>query len=108
MIHRNVERKLRRLGLTGCYQGYNCLVYAAILIHQDPSMLELPTKLLYPEVAQRCHLTVNAVDRAIRTAILVCFRRSAPAVSCMCGTTGLPTVQQFLSGLSAYCGGRQR
>ena len=108
MIHQHVERKLRSLGLTGCYQGYNCLVYAAILVHQDPSMLDLPTKLLYPEVAQRCHLAVNAVDQAIRTAILVCFHRNAPAVSRMCGTAGPPTIQQFLSGLSTYCGGRRR
>lgn len=103
MIHQALEGKLRSMGLTGCYQGYACLVHAALLVHQDPALLEMPTKLLYPQIARLCRLPHGGVDQAIRTAIQVCCRLSAQAVQDLCGTVN-PTVQQFLVGLSAYCG----
>lgn len=99
---------MRSLGLTGCYQGYSCLIYAALLVHQDPSTLEMPTKLLYPEVARQCHLTPGGVDQAIRTAIQVCCRCDLNRVAHLCGTTCLPTAQQFLTALVDSCIGRQR
>lgn len=108
MIHREVESKLRTLGLTGCYQGYACLVYAAMLVDREPEALEMPSKLIYPEIARLCRLTVGGVDQAIRTAIQVCCRRGGDEVSRMCGTEGTPSVEQFLAGLASYCGGRQR
>ena len=108
MIHREIESKLRTLGLTGCYQGYACLVYALMLASREPEALEMPSKLIYPEIARMCRLTVGGVDQAIRTAIHVCCRRNGEAVSRMCGTTGTPSVERFLSGLFSYCGGKQR
>ena len=97
MIHREVESKLRTLGLTGCYQGYACLVYAAMLVDREPEALEMPSKLIYPEIARLCRLTVGGVDQAIRTAIQVCCRRGGDEVSRMCGTEGTPSVEQFLA-----------
>ena len=105
MIHSEVEGKLRSFGLTGCYQGYRCLVYAALLVHADPGALEMPSKLIYPEVARLCRIDIGSVDQAIRTAMQVCYRRSAPAVHAMCGTSALPSIQQFVAGLAACCCG---
>lgn len=106
MIHSEVESKLRSFGLTGCYQGYRCLVYAALLVHADPAALEMPSKLIYPEVARLCRIDIGNVDQAIRTAVQVCYRHSAPEVRAMCATSALPSIQQFMAGLAAYCDGR--
>ena len=108
MIHQELEKTLRAMGLTGCYQGYACLVYAAMLLQEDPTLLELPSKRLYPKVSRLCQITRGSVDQAIRTAIQVCFRRSPDAVSRLCGSDGMPRVQQFLSALANSCSGRQR
>lgn len=108
MIHRGVEGQLRRLGLTGCYQGYLCLVYGALLVYGDPGLLEMPTKLLYPEVARLVQIQRSGVDQAIRTAIQVCVRRNPEGVAHMCGTDGLPSIPQFLLALAPYCGDNLR
>lgn len=99
MIHRELEDRLRRMGLNACYRGYAILIHGALLIRKDPDYLTMPSKLLYPKLGAMFSLTTSGVDQAIRTAIRVCLRTNAPEVERVCGVA-VPTVQQFLSGLS--------
>jgi len=101
MIDRKIEDRLRALGLTGVYEGYFCLVHAVQLSEEDPSRLTLPTKWLYPDIAQQCGISVSQVDSALRCAIRKCCRSSAADVARMCAADGEPTVVQFIEGLIA-------
>ena len=101
MICPELENRLRSMGLTSRYQGYACLVQAVLLIRADPAMLDMPAKLLYPRLARLTGLSAGDVDRAIRTAIQVCCRRTHPQRS----GDELPTVRQFLAALADGSGG---
>lgn len=99
MIHRQLEDKLRALGLTAVYQGYFCLIHAALLADEAPERLTLLSKWLYPDVARICGISTGQVDSSLRAAIRRCCRCSGPEVARMCGVEGEPTVTQFIAGL---------
>ena len=99
MIDQRIEDKLRALGLTAVYEGYFCLIHAVQLAEEDPTRLNLPTKLLYPDVARLCGISAGQVDGTLRCAIRRCCRSNADAVALMCGTQEEPTVVQFIGGL---------
>lgn len=107
MIDRRIEDRLRSLGLTGVYQGYFCLIYAVQLTEEDPQRLTLPTKWLYPDVAQLCGISVSRVDSALRSAIRRCCTACGSEVARMCGTD-TPSVTGFISGLLDDLQGSER
>ncbi len=102
MMHRQIENRLRSLGLSAVYQGYTCLVHAAALAIEEPHRLTLVTKWIYPDVSKLCGLTPGQVDSTIRAAIRLCFRRCGAEVTRMCGIVGEPSVTQFLTGLTMW------
>lgn len=67
---------LRRLGITSNYKGFAYTAYAMVLCAEQPDMLLLVTKKLYPEVAKRYGTTWQAVERDIRTVIAVVWERN--------------------------------
>jgi len=99
MIDQRIEDKLRALGLTGVYEGYFCLICAVQLAEEDPSRLTLPTKWLYPDIAQQCGMSVSQVDSTLRSAIRRCCRSNPDGVARMCAANTEPTVVQFIDGL---------
>jgi len=99
MIDLRIENKLRSLGLSGVYQGYFCLIYAVLLVKEDPQRLTLLSKWLYPDVARYCSIPVEKVDGALRTAISRCCRSNPGQVALMCGGIQAPSVAQFIEGL---------
>ena len=101
MIHRQIEDKLRSLGLTAVYQGYFCLIHAALLAEENPERLTLLSKWLYPDVAKECGISIGRVDSSLRAAIRRCCRCSGTEVARMCGVDGEPTVAWFIQGLVA-------
>ena len=107
MIDRRIEDKLRTLGLTGVYQGYFCLIHAVQLAEEDPQRLTLPTKWLYPDVAQLCSMSTGQVDSALRSAIRRCCTACGSEVTRMCGTD-TPTVAGFISSLLIDLQGSER
>lgn len=107
MNHRSIEDKLRTLGLTCVYEGYFCLIHAVQLAEENPQWLTLPTKWLYPEVAQRCDLPLCRVDSALRSAIRRCCTACGGEVARMCGTD-TPTVAGFIGGLLVDLQGSER
>ena len=107
MIDRRTEDKLRSLGLTGVYQGYFCLVHAVRLAEEDPQRLTLPTKWLYPDLAQLCGMSVSQVDSALRSAVRRCCAACGGEVLRICGTDS-PTVAAFIGGLLDDLQGSER
>ncbi len=101
IIDLRIEDQLRRLGLNGCYYGYDCLIFAALKLEQDPAYLDQGIKALYVDVARLCHMSIKDVSSAISYAIRRCCDCSQAEVDRMCGTQGRPTVAQFLTGLVA-------
>lgn len=60
---------LYRLGVTANYIGFFHAAYAVLLCVQEPERLQLVTKWLYPDVAERYKTNWKAVERNIRSII---------------------------------------
>lgn len=69
---------LYRLGLTANYTGFFHTAYAVYLCIEDPERLLLVTKWLYPEVARHYGTNWKAVERNIRTANCIAWRKNRP------------------------------
>lgn len=67
---------LRRLGVTANYKGYTYTAYALALCAEQPELLVLVTKNLYPAVAKHYQTTWQAVERNIRTVVAVAWARN--------------------------------
>ena len=66
---------LNCLGLTANCAGFFHTAYALALCTEEPGRLRSITKRLYPDVARQYKTSYNAVERNIRTAGLVIWRR---------------------------------
>lgn len=69
---------LQRLGIGARYRGYRYLALAVTMVMADENYLFLATKRLYPDVARAFDTTWSCVERDMRTAIQVCWRRNRP------------------------------
>ena len=73
---KKAEALLRRLGLTGRYFGLPLLVAAIALVAEDPLLTSYQvTKALYPAIARRFQITSAAVERNIRTVVVILWER---------------------------------
>ncbi len=94
---------LLHLGVTPNYKAFPFLLTALELLLEDSSALLLVTKNLYPVVG-RCHGTTwQAVERNLRTATALVWKRNPTLLQEMAGypLTCKPTVSQFLAILVA-------
>ena len=84
MSSRDLERYITRLmldmGIPAHLKGYHYLREAILISGQDMTTLNSVTKLLYPSIAKRYHTTETKVERAIRNAIEVSWRRGNTTV----------------------------
>ena len=90
---------LHRLGVTANYKGYSYTAYALALCTEQPDMLLLVTKCLYPAVAKRYQTTWKAVERDIRTVIGVAWARNPLLLGQIadCPLEERPRCAQFLA-----------
>lgn len=95
---------LGRLGLTANYSGYFYTVYAILLVHEQPERLLLVTKWLYPDIGTQFHTTWRNVERNIRTAVALVWKRNPTLLSQLAGypLQEKPNVAQFLAILNAH------
>lgn len=63
------------LGIPAHLKGYRYLREAVLITQQDMEAVTGVTKLLYPSVARRYHTTESKVERAIRNAIEISWKR---------------------------------
>lgn len=72
---RYVTDIMLELGVPAHLRGYRYLREAIIMSIDDMELVGSVTKLLYPEVAKRFHVTDQKVERGIRNAIEVSWDR---------------------------------
>lgn len=71
-----IEGILLRLGVTANYKGYLYILSAVELCLADRENLHLMTKYVYPKVARQYNTSWRAVERNIRTAGAIAWRRN--------------------------------
>ena len=64
-----IMRLLQEVGIPAKLKGFQYLQVAVEMCLKDRGMLMGVTKLLYPEVAKKCHSDVGKVEHAMRHAI---------------------------------------
>ena len=100
-----VEKTLRRLRITGKLLGLRYLVYAVTETVKDPNRTQLITKDLYPDIARIFHTEAKRVERAIRSAVEVCWNSAGRyELAQMAGyrLDKRPTNTEFIDLVAAY------
>ena len=77
-FHNNPYDLLHQLGVSANYKGFFISAYAVTLCMQQQEHLLLVTKWLYPEVARHYGINWRAVERNIRTASAIAWKRNRP------------------------------
>lgn len=69
----------RELGISSHLGGYDYATSAILMCIESPELIHRYsiTKVLYPNIAKKHATTPNRVERAIRHAIEVCFKRTS-------------------------------
>lgn len=95
---------LYRLGASANSVSFFHTAYAIRLAVEQPQMLLLVTKWLYPEVARQYHTNWKSVERNIRRLIAVVWREKPELLRELARgpLQGKPTPTQFLSILAAH------
>ena len=76
-VNPKVSSIVRELGVPGHIKGSNFIKEAITLVHQEPSLLSRLTKDLYPHIAEMYNTTASRVERSIRHAIEVSWKRGS-------------------------------
>lgn len=74
---------LHQLGVTANYTGFFHTAYAVSLCAEQPNRLLLVTKWLYPDVAKKYGTNWKAVERNIRTASAIAWKRNRPLLEAL-------------------------
>ena len=102
----DVSEILHTLGVPAHIKGYHFLRQAIIMVINDPELMSLVTKRLYPDVAELNKTTASRVERAIRHAIEVAWDRgNVEVMNDYFGYTinnmrGKPTNSEFIAMVS--------
>ncbi len=70
-----VTKLIREFGIPANIKGYYYIREALITSYENPSMMEMITKKLYPSIARTYETTPSRVERAIRHAIEISATR---------------------------------
>ena len=96
---------LKKLGINPAVKGWAYLNEAIQMSIDDPTVMEMITKVMYPAIAKKYDTTSTRVERAMRHAIERAFSIvPAAAISAVFGNsiypvTGKPTNSQFIATL---------
>lgn len=95
---------LNSLGVSARYTGFRLAVSAISLALNDPELLKLISKNLYPVLAKRYHTTVKCIERNIRTIIDKAWQNNPSLLSSLAGYTLLdkPKTGQFIEIVVSY------
>ena len=103
-MNEKLPRLLFSLGLSANYTGFYCIVSAVEIAICEPQSLTMVTKWLYPQIARQRGTNWKAVERNIRSAIDVIWRRNPLGLqqlsSCQMDTK--PVAAHFISLLIFY------
>ena len=79
----NACELLYRLGVTANLKGFFHVTHAVHLCAEQQDRLMLVTKLLYPDIARKYGTNWRAVERNIRTASTMAWRRNRPLLEAL-------------------------
>ena len=93
------QQILNHLGITSNYIGFRQTLYAVSLVQQEPNLLFLVTKELYPAVAKEYGTTWKAVERNIRSVISMAWARNPDLLRSLAGydMDAKPKAAQFIA-----------
>ena len=101
-----VSELLHTMGVPAHVKGYNFLRQSIIMVLNEPEIISLVTKRLYPDIAKLNHTTASRVERAIRHAIEIAWDRgNVEVMNDYFGYTinnmrGKPTNSEFIAMIS--------
>ena len=101
-----VSEILHTMGVPAHIKGYNLLRQAIMMVINEPEVITLVTKRLYPDLAKQNATTASRVERAIRHAIEVAWDRGNVEVMndyfgyTISNMRGKPTNSEFIAMIS--------
>lgn len=102
----DITNILLEIGIPAHIKGYQYIREGIIMSYYDPNMLHYITKFLYPSIAKKYKTTSSSVERTIRHAIEVAWRRGNLEVledifgNTVCAGKGKPTNSEFMALLT--------
>ena len=105
-LEADVTAIIHEIGVPAHIKGYQYIRQGIIMSFNDRSMLQYITKYLYPAIAKKNKTTSSSVERTIRHAIEVAWRRGSMDVledifgNTVCAGKGKPTNSEFLALLT--------
>ena len=105
-LEKDITNVLLEIGIPAHIKGYQYIRQGIIMSFNDRSMLQYITKYLYPAIAKKNKTTSSSVERTIRHAIEVAWRRGSMEVleeifgNTVCAGKGKPTNSEFLALLT--------
>ena len=105
-LEMDVTNILLEIGIPAHIKGYQYIREGIIMSFYDRNMLQYITKFLYPSIAKKYKTTSSSVERTIRHAIEVAWRRGNMEVleevfgNTVCAGKGKPTNSEFMALLT--------
>ncbi len=105
-LEMDVTNLLLEIGIPAHIKGYQYIREGIMMSFYDRSMLQYITKYLYPSIAQKYKTTSSSVERTMRHAIEVAWRRGNMEVleevfgNTVCAGKGKPTNSEFMALLT--------
>ena len=102
----DVTNILLEIGIPAHIKGYQYIREGIIMSYYDSNMLHYITKFLYPSIAKKYKTTSSSVERTIRHAIEVAWRRGNMEAleeifgNTICAGKGKPTNSEFMALLT--------
>jgi len=102
-----ISQELRRLHIFADLKGHHYLLMIIERAVRDPALLQCVLKGLYQPAAEHFGATVSGVERAVRTAVNICWNTSGrEALNEMAGRrlTERPYSKEFIDIVAVYIG----
>lgn len=102
----DITKILLEIGIPAHIKGYQYIREGIIMAFKDRNMLHYITKFLYPAIAKKYKTTSSSVERTIRHAIEVAWRRGNMDIlddifgNTICSGRGKPTNSEFMALLT--------
>ena len=103
-MNEKLSRLLYSLGLSANYMGFYCIASAVEIASCEPQALTMVTKWLYPQIARQHGTNWKAVERNIRSAIDIIWKRNPAGLQQLsaCPMDSKPPAARFISLLVSY------
>ncbi len=96
-VSRRVTQIISSLQLPAHVAGYRYARECILMTLNDPSVAESVTKILYPAVARKYHTTWTSVERDIRNAVEIAWKRSGGRMTGFSSTKRPPNRELILT-----------